>query len=276
MSDGNAVQPPEQAPKEKKKKKTAAKDSDKPKDGKEGKKSAKVAEPEAAAPSAEVQQKNEDIEKEAQDKVIEEPKMPPEAGRKKSILKNDDRQIRRESKSVLEVDYVAPPQASKKDIDLLHNIDEEKMRQLKEAFLMFDFNHDGVIGKEDLRTTLKTMGRDDVSDEEVETMLSEALHPLDFDAFVVLLGCKTIELDPEEVILDALSRWDYDGSGWINEQRIRHDLMTWGDKFTPEEVDIALEDAPVHEDFRETEDMRRIDYVKFCKILCGLRAKTAD
>lgn len=38
---------------------------------------------------------------------------------------------------------------------------------------MFDFNHDGVIGREDLKLTLQTMGRDDVTDEEVDLMLSE-------------------------------------------------------------------------------------------------------
>ncbi|XP_075228518.1 myosin light chain 5-like [Lycorma delicatula] len=268
MSDQSALQPPEQPPKEKKKKKSGVKSSDLPKT--ESKKSAKTSE---QSQSNEAPLPAEDTEKEAED-TVPEPAAQTEATRKKSIMKNDEKQKRRESKSLLEVDYVAPPAASKKDIDLLHNIDEEKMRQLKEAFLMFDFNHDGVIGREDLKTTLTTMGRDDVTDEEVDVMLSEALYPLDFDAFVVLLGCKTIELDPEEVIRDALSRWDYDGSGWINEQRIRHDLMTWGDKFTPEEVDIALEDAPVHDDFRETADQRMIDYVKFCKILCGLRAKT--
>ncbi|PSN43320.1 hypothetical protein C0J52_17727 [Blattella germanica] len=52
-------------------------------------------------------------------------------------------------------------------------------------------------------------------------------------------------------------------------QRIRHDLMMWGDRFTEEEVEMALEDAPVF--VRDNTSM--IDYVKFCKILCGLRSK---
>lgn len=42
-----------------------------------------------------------------------------------------------------------------------------------QAFLMFDFDHDGVIGKNDLITTLMTMGKDEVTDEEVEAMLAE-------------------------------------------------------------------------------------------------------
>lgn len=44
------------------------------------------------------------------------------------------------------------------------------------------------------------------------------MDPLDFDAFVVLLGYKTIELDPEEVILEALSKWDKNGTGFIDEE----------------------------------------------------------
>lgn len=47
----------------------------------------------------------------------------------------------------------------------------------------------------------------------------QAINPLDFDSFVILLGYKTIEMDPEAVLLEALSRWDYDNSGLISEDR---------------------------------------------------------
>ena len=50
-------------------------------------------------------------------------------------------------------------------------------------------------------------------------LLFQAINPLDFDAFVILLGYKTIELDPEEVLREALSQWDYDESGLISEER---------------------------------------------------------
>lgn len=45
----------------------------------------------------------------------------------------------------------------------------------------------------------------------------KAMDPLDFEAFVLLLGFKTIELDPEEVLIDALSKWDRNGTGYIPE-----------------------------------------------------------
>lgn len=47
----------------------------------------------------------------------------------------------------------------------------------------------------------------------------QAPNPLDFDGFVNLLGYKTLELDSEETLVAALSRWDKNNSGYISEER---------------------------------------------------------
>lgn len=47
----------------------------------------------------------------------------------------------------------------------------------------------------------------------------QAPNPLDFDGFVNLLGYRTLELDSEETLLSALSRWDKNNSGLISEDR---------------------------------------------------------
>lgn len=46
------------------------------------------------------------------------------------------------------------------------------------------------------------------------------MNPLDFDAFVMLLGYKTIELDPEDVLIEALSKWDDKQTGLISEDKL--------------------------------------------------------
>lgn len=46
------------------------------------------------------------------------------------------------------------------------------------------------------------------------------MNPLDFDAFVMLLGYKTIELDPEDVLIEALSKWDVGHTGLISEDKL--------------------------------------------------------
>lgn len=45
------------------------------------------------------------------------------------------------------------------------------------------------------------------------------MNPLNFDAFVMLLGYKSIELDPEDVLIEALSKWDLEKTGLISEDK---------------------------------------------------------
>lgn len=120
---------------------------------------------------------------------------------------------RRESKD----DYKVPKAVKASDINALKYLDDTKLLELKEAFLLLDLDNDGFIDSNDLKNTYLTLGQD-VSDNEIRQMMSEAMHPLDFDAFVMLLGYKTIELDSEDVLMEALSKWDKDGKGVISEE----------------------------------------------------------
>lgn len=57
-----------------------------------------------------------------------------------------------------------------------------------QAFQLFDFNCDGIIDLEDLKFTFITVGKPDVSEEQLQRMLSEIPTPIDFDAFITLFG----------------------------------------------------------------------------------------
>ncbi|CAH0583146.1 unnamed protein product [Chrysodeixis includens] len=154
--------------------------------------------------------------------------------------------------------------------NVLAELDDNKIFELKEAFLLFDMDGDGCIDFSDLRATLVSLG-DKIDENAIRSMLSEAPNPLDFDGFVNLLGYRTLELDSEETLLSALSRWDKDNNGLISEERIRHDLMTFGDKFTAKEADYALDEAPL---IVQNDGSTMIDYAKFCRKLAGLRKPT--
>ncbi|XP_035726049.1 myosin regulatory light chain 2-like isoform X3 [Vespa mandarinia] len=114
-----------------------------------------------------------------------------------------------------------------------------KLSELKEAFQLFDFNCDGIIDLEDLKFTFITMGKPDVSEEQLQRMLSEIPTPIDFDAFITLFG-------------------------------IRDDLQKFGDKFTIKEVDRALEEAPIY----LLDGNAMIDYIKFSNNICGFQNLT--
>ena len=90
-------------------------------------------------------------------------------------------------------------------------------------------------------------------DKTVDGMMSEAPGPLNFTMFLTLFGEKlngyliapncvwsinrvVIGTDPEDVIKNAFGCFDDEGSGFINEDRLRELLTTMGDRFTDEEV----------------------------------------
>lgn len=45
------------------------------------------------------------------------------------------------------------------------------------------------------------------------------MNPLTFESFVMLMGFKTIEMDPEDVMVEALSKWDLQKLGVIDEAK---------------------------------------------------------
>uniref|UniRef100_A0A1B0DP88 Uncharacterized protein n=1 Tax=Phlebotomus papatasi TaxID=29031 RepID=A0A1B0DP88_PHLPP len=171
--------------------------------------------------------------------------------------------------------YEVPVAVKAGDINALRDLDERKLIELKEAFNLFDLNGDGVIDAEDLKSTYGTLGQE-ISDDQVAQMLSEAIDPLDFDAFVVLLGYKTIELDPEDVLLEALSKWDKTRTGLISHDRLKNDLMNFGDKFSSNEAESALQEAPIAKGTGpgfNCHGPAMIEYPAFCKIIGGFRKR---
>lgn len=59
----------------------------------------------------------------------------------------------------------------------------------------------------------------DAPDEQVQAMLAEASQPLDFDSFAMMICFKTMEMEPEIVMLEALSKWDEKIQGVISLER---------------------------------------------------------
>lgn len=47
----------------------------------------------------------------------------------------------------------------------------------------------------------------------------KAKDPLDVDAFLELMSQRTVELDPEDILLEAWSKWDLYGTGRIEQRK---------------------------------------------------------
>ena len=137
--------------------------------------------------------------------------------------------------------------------------DQAQIQEFKEAFNVIDSNRDGFIDNEDLKDMLASLGQEP-SDKVVDQMMSEAPGPLNFTMFLTLFGEKLNGTDPEEVISNAFACFDEEGTGKINEERLRELLTTMGDRLTDEEVDLMLRGAPV-------DSSGMFDYNAFTRIL---------
>ncbi|XP_051525960.1 myosin regulatory light chain 2, atrial isoform-like isoform X1 [Xyrauchen texanus] len=138
--------------------------------------------------------------------------------------------------------------------------EQSQIQEFKEAFGCIDQNRDGVINKSDLKETYAQLGKLNVSDEELESMLAEGKGPINFTVFLTLFGEKLNGTDPEETILAAFKPFDPNGTGVVNKDEFKRLLMNQADKFTAEEVDHAFAMAPI-------DVAGNIDYKSLCYII---------
>lgn len=116
---------------------------------------------------------------------------------------------------------------------------QKQVAEFKEAFQLMDHDKDGIIGKNDLRATFDSLGRLAV-DKELDEMLNEAPGPINFTQLLTLFANRMSGgSDEDEVVIAAFKSFDEEGK--IDSEKLRTALMTFGDKFSAEEVDDAYD-----------------------------------
>jgi len=120
---------------------------------------------------------------------------------------------------------------------------QKQISEFKEAFSLMDHDKDGIISKNDIRATYDQIGRL-ANDKELDEMVNEASGPINFTMLLTLFGTRMSgSADDDEVVINAFK--SFDDGGKINSETLRHALMTWGDKFTGDEVDDAYENMVI-------------------------------
>ncbi|XP_037068433.1 myosin regulatory light chain 2-like [Pollicipes pollicipes] len=138
---------------------------------------------------------------------------------------------------------------------------QQQVNEFKEGFQMMDADKDGILNKSDIRSSFDIIGKI-VSDKELEEMLADAPGPINFTMLLSMFASRQSgEADDDDVIVSAFKAFD-DGDGTINSDSFRHSLLTWGEKFTPKEVDEAFEQFDI-------DDQGKIDLGGVLDLLVG-------
>lgn len=123
-----------------------------------------------------------------------------------------------------------------------------------------DADKDGIIKETDLRQTMDQLGRS-LSDKEATQILGEANGPMNFTALLSMFqGKMKGGGDDEELVTSAIRT--FDDAGKIDSEKLRHALMTWGEKFSAAEVEESFDLFPI-------DDMGKIDTNKLIELITG-------
>ncbi|XP_019640276.1 PREDICTED: calmodulin-like [Branchiostoma belcheri] len=144
-------------------------------------------------------------------------------------------------------------------------LSEDRIKELQDAFLVFDKDGDGMINTSELATVMRSLGMNP-TEAEIQDMMAEmdadGSGEIDFDEFLGLMGQRMQDVDEEEELKNAFKTFDKDGDGYITPAELRVVMTNLGEKLTDDEVDEMIHDADQDGD-------GKIDYDEFVQMMCG-------
>uniref|UniRef100_A0A7N0TUG2 EF-hand domain-containing protein n=1 Tax=Kalanchoe fedtschenkoi TaxID=63787 RepID=A0A7N0TUG2_KALFE len=130
-------------------------------------------------------------------------------------------------------------------------LNEEKIKECREAFRLFDKNGDGCITIEELGAVIRSLDQNP-TEEELQDMITEidmdGNGTIEFSEFLSLMAMKIKETDAEEELKEAFKVFDKDQNGYISATELRHAMINLGEKLTEDEVEQMIREADLDGD----------------------------
>lgn len=123
-------------------------------------------------------------------------------------------------------------------------LSNEKVAELKGAFMLFDYNKTGHISMRDIGPVIRSIGLKP-SEAEVQDIMTDVQQmggEVDLSTLVQLIGQKVTNPPAEspENLQEMFRMYDKDGSGFISAKEMRHLLTSVGEKLTDDEAEELL------------------------------------
>ena len=134
---------------------------------------------------------------------------------------------------------------------MLDDIPEDRRKEYKDAFEMFDKDKDGAITARELGNMMRSIGQNP-TDEEVNAMIKEvdlnSDGKIELDEFITLMARNSPDTQTEDEVINAFRVFDKEGNGLIATAELKHIMMTIGDKMTEAEADEMIHEADIDDD----------------------------
>jgi len=145
------------------------------------------------------------------------------------------------------------------------NFDDDKLKECKIVFDMFDKDKDGLISINKLGDIMRILGAAPSKielDNLIYNLESNNNNLISFDNFLILLKNKLENQYTEEDIINEFRKLDKKNNGKINENDLRNLMSKYENPLSNEEIEEIIKEANV-------DSNNEIDYINFTKILLG-------
>lgn len=128
-----------------------------------------------------------------------------------------------------------------------HLIDDDLMEELKEAFTLFDTNHNGSVDLRELKAAMRALGHEQVTKQTCADMFREVdkepSDSLNFEEFVKVMSSKMHPLNPRDEAQRVFELFDGDGIGKISFKSLKRVTQDIGEEFTDKELHEMIQEA---------------------------------
>ena len=115
-------------------------------------------------------------------------------------------------------------------------IDEDHLEELKEAFTLFDTNHNGSIDARELKAAMRALGHKDIKKSDCAQMFyevnKEPSQSLTFEEFCQVMQHRLHDKDPRNEAQKVFELFDQDKMGKISFKNLKKVSQEVGETFT--------------------------------------------
>ena len=147
----------------------------------------------------------------------------------------------------------------------MSSLEEDKIKECKIVFDMFDTDNDSKITTKELGDCLRVCGA--APEQKDLEMVIQGLEEngneyISFEKFLVLLEKILINQDTEEDIINQFKKMDRLDNGTISEEDLRHLMSNYDNPLSKEEIEDIIREANVDQN-------GFINIERFAKVLLG-------
>lgn len=135
-------------------------------------------------------------------------------------------------------------------VEKCESLSPKEVSQLKEAFLLFDKDHDGVITLAEMQMIFDRFGKTFLPSiaDFAEVMRCNQHRNISFEQFLKMMTCKSSRNDMDDELLEAFKIFDKNSDGLISAAEMQEGLRNLGEDVSDNDMDLIFESLDKNKD----------------------------